>query len=205
MHHTDGFQKFLIPLPPFSYWLKLCFLPPCSPVATDGASSSFRTHLSPLFVPLLLPCLLFILMWSEWSSWWWHGVDYAVPTVTFSKAAEEGAVVVCDLWMTALPVAPAPHWQLHGVRGAGASVQGRVQNRAQFDRYVFLKGIQTTASPCKGCTSVHKAYTYTFKPTSSNLFKSIGWYSTHKHRRVQLVTQSVQPLHYKAQFGSFGR
>lgn len=90
--------------------------------------------------------------------------------------------------------------------GSRASVQRRVQNRPRFDQQMLSKGNQTIASPCKGCTSVHEAYTYSFTPTSSNLFKSIGWYSAHKHsRRVRLVTQSVQPLHYKAQFGSFGR
>lgn len=73
----------------------------------------------PLFTALLLPGLLFILMWSGWSSWWWHGVDYAVPTVTYSKTAEGSAIVASDLWMTALPVAPAPHWRAHGERGAG--------------------------------------------------------------------------------------
>lgn len=39
---------------------------------------SQATHLTHLF---------FILMQSGRSSWWWHGVDYAVPTVTYSKAA----------------------------------------------------------------------------------------------------------------------
>lgn len=71
--------------------------------------------------PLLLPCPLFILMWSGRSSWWWHGVDYAVPTVTDSKAAKEGTIVAFDLWVTALPVAPAPHWRAHGARRAGRS------------------------------------------------------------------------------------
>lgn len=84
----------------------------------DKCIAFFPTHSSPLFIPLLFRCLLFILMWSGWSSWWWHGVDYAVPTVTYSKAAEESTIVASDLWMTALPVAPAPHWRAHGEKGA---------------------------------------------------------------------------------------
>lgn len=135
-------EEVLHAFPPLSYWLKLCFMPPHSPASADRAQgwfwaknpeqyhlsiggrqdkciAFFPTHLSPLFIPLLLPCLLFILMWSRWSSWWWHGVDYAVPTVTYSKEAEEGTIVASDLWMTALPVAPAPHWRAHGERGAG--------------------------------------------------------------------------------------
>lgn len=72
----------------------------------DKCVAVFPTHL-----PLLLPRLLFILMRSGRSSWWWHWVDYAVPTVTYSKAAMEGAIVASDLWMTAPPVAPVPHWQ----------------------------------------------------------------------------------------------
>lgn len=146
--------------PPFSYWLKLCFLPPHSPAAADGAQgwhwakqprtiSSFHwwwitqvccflsyNHSSPLFIPLFLPRLLFILMWSGWSSWWWHRVDYAVPTVTYSKAAGEGAIVASDLWMTALPVAPAPHWRAHGER---ACVQGRVHYNSGWFRNGLLK------------------------------------------------------------------
>lgn len=98
----------------------------------DKCIAFFPTHLSPLFIPLLLPRLLFILMWSGWSSWWWHGVDYAVPTVTYSKAAEEGTIVASDLWMTALPVAPAPHWRAHGERGAG---------RARRDAYSTCQGL----------------------------------------------------------------
>lgn len=78
-------------------------------------------HSSTLFIPQRLPGLLFILMCPGWSSWWWHGVDYAVPTVTYSKPAEEGTIVATDLWMTALPVAPAPHWRAHGERGAGCA------------------------------------------------------------------------------------
>lgn len=49
-----------------------------------------------LFMPLLLHRLLFILMWSRWSSWWWHGVDYAVPTVTYSKGGRGRRH--CCLW-----------------------------------------------------------------------------------------------------------
>lgn len=100
----------------------------------DKCIAFFPTHSSPLFIPLLLPCLLFILMWSGWSSWWWHGVDYAVPTVTYSKAAEEGAIVASDLWMTALPVAPAPHWRAHGERGAGRACRD-ASNMPGLDRY----------------------------------------------------------------------
>lgn len=80
------------------------------------AGQVFPAPLSRLFVPTLLPCLLFILMLSWWSSWWWHGVDYAVPTVTCSKATGEGAIVACDLWMTVLPVAPAPCWWSYSER-----------------------------------------------------------------------------------------
>lgn len=49
-----------------------------------------------LFIRPRLRRPLFILMWSGWSSWWWHGVDYAVPTVTYSKDAGEG--VHCCPW-----------------------------------------------------------------------------------------------------------
>lgn len=93
---------------------------------------------SSLFIPPLLPCLLFILMWSRWSSWWWHGVDYAVPTVTYSKAVEEDAIVASDLWMTALPVAPAPHWRSHGERRAG---------RACSDMYATCRPILASDDP----------------------------------------------------------
>lgn len=104
----------------------------------DKCIAFFPTHLSPLFIPLLLPRLLFILMWSGWSSWWWHGVDYAVPTVTYSKAAEGGTIVVSDLCMTALPVAPAPHWRCHGERGAGRACRD-VYSTCQGCRYGLLK------------------------------------------------------------------
>lgn len=39
--------------------------------------------------------------------------------MTYSKAAEDGAIVASDLWMTALPVEPAPHRRAHVERGAG--------------------------------------------------------------------------------------
>lgn len=85
----------------------------------DRRLLSFRPTCHFSFIPPLRPCPLFILMWSGRSSWWWHGVDYAVPTVTDSKAAREGTIVAFDLWVTALPVAPAPHWRSHGARRAG--------------------------------------------------------------------------------------
>lgn len=39
--------------------------------------------------------------------------------MTYSKEAEEGAIVASDLWMTVLPVAPVPHCPLHGDSRAG--------------------------------------------------------------------------------------
>lgn len=39
--------------------------------------------------------------------------------MTDSKAAKEGTIVAFDLWVTALPVAPAPRWRAHGARRAG--------------------------------------------------------------------------------------
>lgn len=87
--------------------------------SVDRRLLSFRPTCHFSFIPPLRPCPLFILMWSGRSSWWWHGVDYAVPTVTDSKAAREGTIVAFDLWVTALPVAPAPHWRSHGARRAG--------------------------------------------------------------------------------------
>lgn len=39
--------------------------------------------------------------------------------MTDSKAAKEGTIVAFDLWVTGLPVAPAPHWRAHGARRAG--------------------------------------------------------------------------------------
>lgn len=99
----------------------------------DRCLLSFRPTPHFSFIPLLLPRLLFILMWSGRSSWWWHGVDYAVPTVTDSKAAREGTIVAFDLWVTALPVAPAPHWRAHGARRAGRACMDQTGHaRAQL-------------------------------------------------------------------------
>lgn len=103
----------------------------------DKCIAVFPTHLSHLFIPLLRARLLFILMWSGWSSWWWHGVDYAVPTVTYSKAAKEGTIVASDLWMTALPVAPAPHWRSHGEKGAGCVREETCAVHALCGQYVI--------------------------------------------------------------------
>lgn len=110
---------------------------------------SFLSTSHPSFIPLPLPRPLFILMRSGRSSWWWHGVDYAVPTVTDSKAAKEGTIVAFDLWVTALPVAPAPHWRAHGARRAGRACMeqtGRAGVRLlwAFSRHLgkfFLKKI----------------------------------------------------------------
>lgn len=41
------------------------------------------------------------------------------PQWHIQRQPEEGSIVASDLWMTGLPVAPAPHWRPHGARGAG--------------------------------------------------------------------------------------
>lgn len=128
----------------------------------DKCIAFFPIHLSPLFIPLLLPRLLFILMRSGRNSWWWHGVDYAVPTVTYSKAAEEGAIVASDLWMTGLPVAPAPHWQAHGERGAGCVCRDvwRIWVMWVFERTYHYQDIWFAGYHCFCASVEHYIFSY---------------------------------------------
>lgn len=105
----------------------------------DKCIAFFPAHLSPLFIPLLRRSPLLILMWSGWSSWWWHGVDYAVPTVTYSKAARGRHH--CCLWSVDDSPACCTSSTLASSwwEGSTACVQGRVEDMPWCDRYGLLK------------------------------------------------------------------